>query len=82
MFGHKFSKKAYKIKKRFREPFKYGHDTTTAFLRHENSKSDMHTDTMSILCALQSNFSGQTLSINILVDMNLRKQIADNRKKT
>ena len=81
MFGHKFSKKAYKIKKLFHEPFKYWPDATAAFLRHESSKCGMHADTMTILCALQSNISGQTLPINILVDVNLRKQIADNRKK-
>ena len=48
MFGHKLSKKAYKIKKLFHEPFKYWPDATAAFLRHESSTCGMHADTMTI----------------------------------
>ena len=82
LFGDKFPSKINKIKKLFSQPFSHWPDGNPAFKRHQESqRCGLHSYTYPIYIALLSNITGKTLPINVLVDTNLRKRIAENRKK-
>ena len=82
MFGDKFPSKINKIKTLFAQPFSHWPDGYPAFKRHQETQHcGLHSYTYPLYIALLSNITGKTQPINVLVDTNLRKRIAENRKK-
>lgn len=82
LFGDRFHSKLGKIRKLFSEPITHWPDAKAALLRHENASSGLHRETTTIVTALLDNLSGKTLPIDVVIDTNLRKKIAENREKT
>ncbi|XP_057291325.1 52 kDa repressor of the inhibitor of the protein kinase-like [Hydractinia symbiolongicarpus] len=80
LFGEKFPTKTNKIKKLFSESFRYWPDANAHFLKH-NSSTGLHADTSAVFTSFISNYFGKSQPIDILVDSNRRKKIAENRKK-
>ena len=80
MFGDQFPSKTNKIKKLFSEPFDYWPDAHSHFSKHTSS-TGLHADTSAVFTGFVSNYFGNSQPIEVLVDTNRQKKIAENRKK-
>ena len=76
-----FIQKQVKLKNFFSEPFTHWPDGYPAFKRHQDSANGLHSSAHQQYIAVINNISEKSQPINILIDANLRNQIAENRKK-
>ena len=81
LFGDKFPSKLGKIKKLFSDPVVYWPDAKATFSRHVGVVSGLHRETTNMLTIFLSNMSGKTQPINVLLNINAQKLIAENRNK-
>ena len=85
LFGDRFPGKASKLKNLFSEPFCRWNDASTSFKWHAGhgtgGEMGLHACTFPILTSLLSQVAGYAQPIEIMMDTNLRKEVADNRKK-
>ena len=82
LFGDRFPGKASKLKNLFSCRW---NDASTSFERHAGhgtgGEMGLHACTFLILTSLLSQVAGYAQPIEIMMDSNLRKEVADNRKK-
>lgn len=85
LFGDRFPGKTSKIKRLFSEPLTHWSNATYSFKQHAGvgtgQKKGLHDSTSTLFTSFLARMSGQIQSIDVLVDNNLRKTIAENRKK-
>lgn len=85
LFGHRFPSKAGKICKLFFEPLVKWNNAVFTFKKHAGhgtgAEMGLHASTFPILQALLSQISGAAQPINLILDANLRKEVANNRQK-
>ena len=74
LFGHRFPGKASKLRKLYSEPHRHaGHGA--------GGEMGLRACTFPILTSLISQMSGTVQPIEVILDINIKKEIADNRKK-
>lgn len=85
LFGDRFPGRASKLKNLFSEPLRRWNDAASAFRRHvghgTGGEMGLHACTFPLLTNLLSQLSGATQPIEIIIDSNLKKEVAENRKK-
>lgn len=85
LFGDRFPGKASKIKKLFSEPLTRWNDAAFSFKRHAGvgtgQKMGLHDSTSALFIPFLACMSGKIQPIDVMFDTNLKKAIAENRKK-
>ena len=81
IFGGMFPAKLTNLRKLVCEPVKYWPDAKASFTRDKNKACGLHHKTTGILATFLENMSGKTQPINVVIDINLKKKIPENRKK-
>lgn len=81
LFGHKTIRKGCSIKNLFTEPFRSYGKASSVFQKHEGSHPSceynfqgLHKQTSFLLKQFQSNMSGRTMSVDVLIDSSRQKK--------
>ena len=88
LFGDRFPNIVFhrqnSLKKFFSQPFRNWSDAPRKFKKHigkSDSSQSLHNHTLSVFTSFQQQVLGKAQPINIVIDENRRKKIAENKKK-